>query len=428
MKSRQFFERKFQLTEDMSTFLAQKSGGEWTWDRQKYKLFDSSIGSYREGFGNMWSFFFHKYDNGLRGIEWFLEEKGKKYSPEDREMLEKWKAMKVSCFQMVDLFEQGTVIEDIWSGERYRMPYCETMDKLPPWSIAVGMIEPYVKDWCIHGAMMWGHPDIKAEVMSWVRRMQEKMIQAYGRRPSPAELIADNYPEIINMNHRLNSELQIPIKSPEDPDTKEQIFVTHKYTCEDPELLEDMLLDNEDEFILSPGTDPEAGIIVISRAEKLDSIFDKIPADRRERLGLDEIEISLDLGNIVIEGQEVTASGWWGVELESMLELLESKMAPTIGLNKVDERRESHQVPKGIISKGYNIITDKNLTEQEVSAYGSLPQWIQWFYDEQDKFPEESAEVLVRRREYEQYRINPKIQNLNLLRIALGLPESPFVV
>ncbi|KWX88985.1 hypothetical protein AMQ83_03420, partial [Paenibacillus riograndensis] len=179
---------------------------------------------------------------------------------------------------------------------------------------------------------------------------------------------------------------------------------------------------------LAPGTDPEEGTTVISRADKLDGLLGTIPADRREQLGLNEIQISKDLANIKIEQQGVTVSGWQSAELEATLELLESKLSTAAGLKRVNEQREVTQVPHKLVVKGYNIITDKNLSEQEVTAYGNLPVLLQWIRDTQEKAPGESAEILIRRREYKQYRINPEFSNLNLLRIALGLPESPFTV
>ncbi len=80
-RERHFFDRKFKLTRDLYSFLAQKNGGEWTFDRQKNKFFDFAAADFsQEGFGKMWAYFFHKYDNGMRGIEWFLEERGKRFS------------------------------------------------------------------------------------------------------------------------------------------------------------------------------------------------------------------------------------------------------------------------------------------------------------------------------------------------------------
>ncbi|WP_438496821.1 YecA family protein [Paenibacillus sp. IHBB 3054] len=423
-KGRHFFDRKFKLTTDLYSFLAQKQGGEWSFDHQKYKPFDSSLGHFREGAGNMWAYFFRVYDNGLRGIDWFVKERGQRYSGEDRKMLENWREMKVSCYQLVDQYEQGAVIEDIWSQERYRMPYCETMIKLPPWTVSVGMIEPYVEDWCIHGVFMWGHPDVASEVMTRTGQLQEEIAKASEQEMSPADILASNYPEMLDLCNRINSRKENPVSNLEE--MREQVFVTYEYTCEYPELLEQMLLNIGDQYILAPGTDPAEGTTVISRADKLDGILGTIPAERRDKLGLNEIHISNDLGNIVIGKQGVTVSGWQSAELEATLELLASKLSTAVGLTQVNERKEVKQIPKELVLKGYNITTEKNLSDQEVTAYGNLPMLLQGFRDTQEKYPAESAEMLVRRREYEQFRINPDLSNLNLLRIALGLPESPF--
>lgn len=83
-------------------------------------------------------------------------------------------------------------------------------------------------------------------------------------------------------------------------------------------------------------------------------------------------------------------------------------------------------MPKNLVFKGCNIITDKKLSEQEVTAYGHLPELLQWFLAREEKHPGENPEMLVRSREYEQYRANPEMANLNLLRAALGLTNNPY--
>ncbi|WP_150274826.1 YecA family protein [Paenibacillus tepidiphilus] len=423
-KSRRFFERKQKLTYDLYTFVAQKQGGEWAFDHQKYKPFDSSLGYYRNGAGDMQAYFYQVYDNGLRGIEWFLEERGQRYSGEDREMLERWRDMKLSCYKLVDQYEQGLIIEDIWSEARYRMPYCETMPKLPPWTVSIGMLEPYIEDWCIHGVFSWGHPDVEAAVRTRVGQLQEETIQASGQKLAPADILAANYPAMLNLCSQINNGQNKPAGTLKD--MREHTYVTREYTCEHPKLLADMLLERKDEYILSPGTDPAEDNIIISRAEKLDGVWAAIPADRRERLGLDEVHVLESLATIEMDRQGVTVHGWQGAELEAVLELLESELSAAGGLTLVDEQREAHQFPQDYTVKSYNIITELDLSEQEITDYGNLPLLLQGIQVEQEKHPELSVEMLVRRREFKQYVHNPQFPNLNLLRIALGLPESPF--
>ncbi|WP_249896697.1 hypothetical protein [Paenibacillus sp. PK3_47] len=424
VKARHFFDRKQKLTTDLYTFMAQKQGGEWTFDHQKIKPFDSSLGFFRDGAGDMHVYFFRVYDNGLRGIDWFLQERGQRYSGEDREMLERWREMKVSCYQLVDQYEQGGVIEDIWSKERYRMPYSETMPKLPPWTVSVGMLEPYFDDWCIHGVFMWGSPDVAAEVMSRVERLQEEQAQASGQKLSPSDILARSYPEILVLCDRIN-------KSPKNPvsnlaDMREKIYVTREYTCKSPELLEKMLLGLGNEYILMPAANPEEGTTVINRINTQDGILDSLPADRREQLCLDEIHILDSLVNFEIGRQRVTVTGWHSEELEAVLTLLESEWSEAAGLTQVHEEREASHFPMGIMPKEYNILTDKKLSGQELKAYESLPGMLQWYHDTREKHPEEAAEIFVKRREYEQYRMNPELYKLKLLRVALGLLKSPF--
>lgn len=192
-----FFDQKFKLNQDMHLFLADKQGGLKILEYEKSKHFDASLGPSRNGAGNKWTYFCRIYDNGLRGIEWFVEEMGNRYPWEMRKMLERWKEMKFSCYQVVDHYEQGMIIADIWSQERYRMPYCETMIKLPPWSVAVGMIEPFMEDWCVHGAFMWGHPDTETEIMIRVQQLQAESAKASEREMSPADILAAHYPEFM---------------------------------------------------------------------------------------------------------------------------------------------------------------------------------------------------------------------------------------
>lgn len=205
LKEERFFDQRHRLTYDLHSFMHQKYGGERVFNQQKVEPFDPTLGRFREGIGNVWAFFFRNNENGIRGIDWFLQENGRRYSAEDRRMLERWCAMKVSCYQVADFYEQGQIIEDIWSHERYRMPYCETMVKLPPSSVAIGMIEPYFDNWCIHGAFMWSKPEVKSAIMTKVQQLQEEARQSSGRELSPSDIITTHFPDLINLCHSINN-------------------------------------------------------------------------------------------------------------------------------------------------------------------------------------------------------------------------------
>lgn len=346
-----FFDRKFKLTKDLYAFMAQKHGGEWTFDHQKVLPFKTNLGYSLDGAGNMWAHFFHVYDNGLRGIEWFMEERGHRYTGEDLKMLERWLEMKLSCYQHVDRYEQGEIIEDIWTGERYRMPYCETMIKLPPWAVAIGMLEPFVEDWCIHGLFTWAHPDAATAVMNRVEQLQEEASGTTEQKLSPADILSRNYPEILDLSIKISNSEGKTLSTQKE--MKEVTWVTREYTCEHRELLKEMLLDISDDYFLAPGTVPEEGIAVISRIDRLVGLLGTLPAERRERLSLDEIQLSKDLADIKIDRQGmVTVTGWQSAELEATLELLDSERFAAAGLTRVNESRDAHILPGNESWKG----------------------------------------------------------------------------
>lgn len=65
------------------------------------------------------------------------------------------------------------------------MPYNETMIKMPPWTVAIAMLEPFVEDFCIHGVTMWGHPDIAREIIA---RVGAREYEQYRRNPESSAL------------------------------------------------------------------------------------------------------------------------------------------------------------------------------------------------------------------------------------------------
>lgn len=211
VKERQFFDQKYKLSQELFSFTAQDYGGPTMFTNMKYRLFDPTMGIIINGVSSLNEFFFRQYENGMRGIDLFVEARSGKFSIEEREMLERWKAMKITCFQTVDYYENGVIIEDIWSNERFQMPYCETMNKLALGTIGIGMIEPFFENWCIHGAMMWVREELKVHILDTVQQLQEEALQTAESSLLPSDILASNYPDFINMCYRVDKELRMRI-------------------------------------------------------------------------------------------------------------------------------------------------------------------------------------------------------------------------
>lgn len=108
---------------------------------------------------------------------------------------------------------------------------------------------------------------------------------------------AGNYPEMLNLCVRINNSDGTTVSNL--GEIQKLTWVTREYTCEHSELLEEMLLDSGVEYIPTTDIESEEGVAVISRIDRLDGLLGNLPAERRERLGLDEIQLSMDLADYV---------------------------------------------------------------------------------------------------------------------------------
>ena len=83
--------------------------------------------SMQEPFFLHWLLFFHRDQQGMRGIERYVQNRSKYDEPELRELAAKWEKLRPRLIQQVDYDEQGVFVEDLFSKEQFHMPYCETM-------------------------------------------------------------------------------------------------------------------------------------------------------------------------------------------------------------------------------------------------------------------------------------------------------------
>ncbi|KJE26753.1 SEC-C motif family protein [Geobacillus kaustophilus] len=146
MRQRRFFDQKYELSQMVQRFLDESL----SYDEREAvtRMFRQMIEQkdHREElkvFETLWRFFLHRYPNGLRGIEWFQEEKGRRLSPELKEMLDRWVRLVPRLVQFVDLHDEGGVAIDRLTGERLLMPYCETLEIVRPWGGMFAFLEPF---------------------------------------------------------------------------------------------------------------------------------------------------------------------------------------------------------------------------------------------------------------------------------------------
>lgn len=402
-----FFDRKYKLTEDLFRFLAGKLGRRQV-EAQLAEAFPKLRGD-GFGFGKVWLHFVHRYDNGFRGIEWLLSERGGRYAGEDRAMLERWRTMRLGLYQIVALLEKGYEVENALTGERLFMPFNEVTHGLQLWSVSLAFMEPFEDGCCIHGVSMWSGPETKRVLLDFIRERQEDELRMTGVRPEPTAMMERHYRELIGLQDECMKANRSKLPDYSRAEKRKLLNVSRTYECRDTEELAEMLLLDKERYELVDESEQSALII---RMKPDDEDLALIPAEVRRAYGLDNVRILLEFAEIRLEHEQVLVTGWESEELDEVFELLEGHAATKAGMKRIGEEEHPVDVPVGVFFKSHRIMTDLDVTATEINAFAQLPSGLSWIklpYKE-GKSPLQLAqegrrdelEDIMREREYEQ--------------------------
>ncbi|MBU8905992.1 YecA family protein [Desertibacillus haloalkaliphilus] len=162
VKERRFFEQRDHLTSKLLHYVYSHVPEHE--QRQLYRSFTHQLEghldeSLLESYFSFWLSTVHRFDNGKRGVEMFVEEEAKRFSPSEQRILNEWGAIKPRLIQYIEPTDGGIIVLDLYSDERFFMPYCETLpENLAPWSVAVMLLEPFKDGYCMHGIALWQAP------------------------------------------------------------------------------------------------------------------------------------------------------------------------------------------------------------------------------------------------------------------------------
>ena len=68
-----------------------------------------TIDEAESGFLNFWLYFFYRYENGMRGIEWFLTEKGQRLPEEELAMAKRWAELRPKMVQAIEKTDSSII-------------------------------------------------------------------------------------------------------------------------------------------------------------------------------------------------------------------------------------------------------------------------------------------------------------------------------
>ena len=158
-----------------------------------------------------WLLFFHRDQQGMRGIERYVQNRSMQDDRDLRELALQWEKLRPRLIQQVDYDEQGVFVEDLFSKERFHMPYCETMPHWTPWVGTFCMLEEFEGGYYINGVAISVAPD---QVMQAYDLLKQTIVEA---DPHFDQKVMDLYPEVLQalLTKRDRSENQAEINRTE---------------------------------------------------------------------------------------------------------------------------------------------------------------------------------------------------------------------
>lgn len=192
----QFYEDKHDLVEKIGDYLATQVPLK-VYDDLKEK-FQERTGhkieeDIEESYFTFWMYFFHRFENGLRGIEWFYQNNAEKLNESELALLKNWLTLKPRLLQAVDQTEEIVFFKDLISKERFPVSKDEeNVAQIYPWVTTLALIEAFDDLYYFNGLRFNLAPFHSRNVL-------EKIDEIKASEPlSETEIMVKYYPEMLN--------------------------------------------------------------------------------------------------------------------------------------------------------------------------------------------------------------------------------------
>ncbi|WCK54419.1 SEC-C domain-containing protein [Aneurinibacillus sp. Ricciae_BoGa-3] len=211
LREQRLAQAKSQLTQTITEFVNKKiNESEEQRLRHAFKgnIIEWVESSDADRFFSFWLIHLHRFENGLRGIEWFWEEKRSALASDQQQILENWLAIHPRIIQIVEKSEQGIMVEDLITYERFAMPYAETLQYAIPWAASLVMMERSTEEdtYNMHGVYAWLSPESVQRAISEVKKSMADNHASYER------IMIDQYVELFRLI--LHDNQSIPLALP----------------------------------------------------------------------------------------------------------------------------------------------------------------------------------------------------------------------
>ncbi len=379
--------------------------------RTKHIFHESGLGLF-----HFWLYFFHRYENGLRGIEWFVSEMKNRLKPEEKAMAERWMKLRPQFVQAIDQTDEYVIFEDYFTKQTYRMP--NTKEHIPevlPWMGTIGLLEPMNGVYYFNGIRSMHSPKEYEKQIKYVEMVVKEKQLDYG------QVMIDHYPEILIAPYEEEEE--------QAREEKEVTFYTYTFDLVHPERAE-IFLYNDMDLDIKEWTDQH----------KLLGWVDSIQQYKDSELA-EEITIKSLHATLEIEDNQLTLET---TSLEIIRQFLHKIGTVSGAFILVDDHEETHRLPKSVEVTQTAVETGKDVPEY-FNYYASMH--MQTSIDTPiSEYNHQSMRQLMEKEESQlvesylrnaEFNLNSVVLNkypnvkispdINTERKELGLPLSPFV-
>jgi hypothetical protein len=416
-KVEQFYQQKLRLVNQLSDFIYERVSNKLYYrlksefkDRAKLKS-DKDLG----GLLDFWLYFFYRYENGMRGIEWFLTEKGQRLSGEELVMAKRWAELRPRLVQAIDKTESQVVFLDFFTKEKLLVSaHHENIPFLTPWYSTLALLEPLEDEFYFNGVRTLASPNGFHKATVLVQSLMKQTGLDY------EQIFIEYYPELL---------VALRDEREEDLGEKEFVQYTYKFLLNDKVIGESFLY-NEESFTIETWNDSDKKLVW------LDNIQMYKDSELEGELRMGEVLAFLELKNNIL----TFVSNSLKIVNQFLRKLQKARGAfqliddqeerITLQLN-ADVKQLSFSLEKGV-PEYFILISQNNWNlqiDEPIPMYGnlSLRQLV-------EKGKEDLAEVWLKQSEYnlylQVYQQYGKVEitaDFNTVRRELGLEFSPFV-
>ncbi|MBM7573673.1 hypothetical protein JOC48_004242 [Aquibacillus albus] len=418
VKEERFFQQKHALVNQLGDFITNQVPPSlyYRLESQFKDRTDRKLGEQQQGFFNFWLYFFHRYENGLRGIEWFLEENERRLSDDLKYMAKRWATLKPMLVQAVDQTESDVMFMDYFSKQTYSLPKSE--ENIPaciPWYSTFALLEPIENSYYFNGVRSFSSPKGFQQAVNTVQKLMQQTDM------DRDQILIDYYPELLAaLLENLDAE---------DDQEKEIVRYRYKFDLTDKARAENFLY-NDDDFEIEQWDDTTKKLGILSNFKSYTD------SEINGQVRLAEINASLE-----IENNTLTFTTY---DLAVVNQFLRKSLRAEGAIILIDDHEERFNVPVQVEMKEMTASIDNDVPEYFIlyaqqATIAELDHPIPKYNhlslrDLVKNGKKELAEEWLKHAEYslyknviQQYQDVEITPDFNTARRELGLPLSPFV-